>query len=202
MPDEKYSGRKFETAFASMEVPDDSRIAELMEWGERLHGMGLMPAEKGGFAGNMSFRNQKGFVITAGGISKGKLQRRDFVQVVSCSIDQKKAVAEGLAEPSSETFTHYLIYKSRPDVNAIVHVHDDLIMKNAEKMKVRMTAREHEYGTIELAREVEEALGRQKILAVKHHGIVSVGRSIWEAGRWILTFHDKAEGLEGKKDGN
>ena len=62
---DRYEGRKFKTIFAGKDLPEDSRLAEVMRWGAELHSMGLLPAESGGHAGNISFRNSKGFVITA-----------------------------------------------------------------------------------------------------------------------------------------
>ena len=193
---EKYGGRKFETVFISRELPDDTRTAEIMELGVKFHKMGLLPAEEGGHAGNMSFRNHKGFVITAGGVNKGRLTPRNFVQVLSCNMDLKKVEAEGELEPSSETFIHYLIYRERADVNAIIHVHDKLVMQHFEKLKIKSTKAEHPYGTVELAYEVEKALGHQRVIVVKGHGIISLGKSPWEAGNMIMAAHQSAENAE------
>lgn len=189
----EYIGRKFKTEFRNEELPDDTRISEIIEWGMRLHKAGFLPAEHGGHAGNMSFRNNKGFVITAGGVSKGSLNPRNFVQVFNCNIDTKWVEAGGQLEPSSETLTHYLIYRERPDVNSIIHVHDNLVMENAKELKIKATKREHDYGTVDLAYEIEKVLGHEKFIVVKGHGVISFGKSPWEAGKRILTIHDDAE---------
>jgi len=193
MSDEKYVGRKFSTVFKTKELPEDTRMYEVMDWGAKLHKMGLLPAESGGNAGNMSFRNSKGFVITAGGVNKGRLNPRNFVQVLSCNMDVKTVVAEGELEPSSETFTHYLIYRERPDVNAIIHAHDRLVMDHAEKLRLKSTSVHHPYGTTDLAYEVEKSIGAQKFLIVRGHGVISLGKSVWEAGKRIITMHQDAE---------
>ncbi len=192
---EKYEGRKFRTSFQTKELPEDTRTAEIMEWGTKLHGMGLLPAESGGHAGNMSFRNNKGFVITAGGANKGRLTPRNFVQVLSCNIDTGKVEAEGELEPSSETFIHYLIYRERPDINAIIHVHDSAVTENHEKLGVKTTRKKEPYGTPELAYEVQKAIGHERCIVVKGHGVISMGKSLWEAGRIVLTRHGDAEKL-------
>ena len=195
---EKYEGRKFETVFVADRLPDDSRIAEIMEWGARLHAMGLLPDEHGGHAGNMSFRNSRGFVITAGGVGKGTLKPADFVQVLSCNVDTRKVEAEGQLEPSSETLTHHMIYRERPEINAVVHVHDSLVICHAAELRLGETGREHPYGTPELAREVADSLGHRKYLVVKGHGVIAVGRSLWEACMQVITVHGDASALQGK----
>ena len=198
---DRYEGRKFKTIFAGKDLPEDSRLAEVMRWGADLYSMGLLPAESGGHAGNLSFRNSKGFVITAGGVNKGGLTPRNFVQVLACNLDTKTVEAVGELEPSSETMAHYLIYRERADVNAIIHVHDPLVMKHARKLDLRTTRKEHPYGTVELANEIAKALGHETYVVVKGHGVLSFGKSVWEAAKRILAVHKSAEdlGKEGKK---
>ncbi len=43
---DKYEGRKFKTIFAGKDLPEDSRLAEIMRWGADLYSMGLLPAER------------------------------------------------------------------------------------------------------------------------------------------------------------
>ena len=189
---EEYTGQKFKTVLKDGEYIEDSRVFVIIDYGERFSKMGILPSEKGGHAGNMSFRNDKGFVITAVGVDKGKLTPRHFVQVTKCNIDTKKVFAEGDFKPSSETLTHYLIYRDRKDVNAIVHVHDPLVLENAKELKVKMTPKEHPYGTVELAHDIEKTLRGEKFIAVRGHGVIAVGKSLWEAAKIIDTMHHNA----------
>jgi ribulose-5-phosphate 4-epimerase/fuculose-1-phosphate aldolase len=189
---EKYEGRKFRTVFKREEFPEDSRIMEIMEWAPKFKEMGLLPAEAGGNAGNMSFRNSRGFIITAGGVDKGKLNPRQFVQVLSANIDTARVVVEGEVEPSSETLMHRLIYGERRDVNAIIHVHDSLVMEHAKRLGLPSTKKQHPYGTPELAYEVQKALDHHRYIVVKGHGVLSLGKSVWEAGNQIISYHEAA----------
>jgi ribulose-5-phosphate 4-epimerase/fuculose-1-phosphate aldolase len=195
MAENAYVGRKFKTEFRSAEPPEDTRIYEVMSLGEKFSKMGMLPKESGGFAGNMSFRNNRGFVITAGGVDKGKLARKSFVQVLTCSPVAGTVAAEGMMEPSSEAMMHYLIYEKRKDVGAIVHVHDDSMMVKSNALSVKSTRTKLPYGTIELAREVTECLGRHSYIVIKGHGVLAAGKSLWEAGRLILTYHESAENV-------
>ncbi|MFH0956494.1 MAG: class II aldolase/adducin family protein [Candidatus Aenigmatarchaeota archaeon] len=189
---EKYGGRKFRTIFKGSEAPEDSRITEAMMWGQKFHAMGLLPVEDGGHAGNISFRNDRGFVITAGGKDKGKLNQADFVQVLSCNIDNGTVTAEGEAEPSSETLAHCMLYERRKDIDAIIHVHDPLVLSCVGKLGIKATAHIHSYGTPELAREIVASVGKRNFLAVKGHGVIALGKSLWEAGKIIEAYHSAA----------
>jgi ribulose-5-phosphate 4-epimerase/fuculose-1-phosphate aldolase len=193
--EEKYIGRKFKTELKKGEMIEDSRVYEIIQLGGKFKRMGLLPVEEGGYAGNFSFRNDRGFVITAGGVDKGKLTPRNFVQVLNCNMDTKKVFAEGEMQPSSETFTHYLIYREKKAVNAIIHVHDSLVLEHAKKLGVRSTPKHHPYGTPELAYEIEKTLGHDRYIAVKGHGVLAAAKSLWEAGRIIEANHGAASKL-------
>jgi len=195
---EKYEGRKFRTTFVGKEVPEETRSSEIIEWGKKFHSMGLFPEDDAKNAGNMSFRNSRGFVITSGGSDKRKLHFKDLVQVVSCNIDTMEVEAEGVAEPSSETMLHNLIYSERQDINAIIHVHDRLVLGSAKDLGIPVTKKKQEYGTPELAREVAKVLGHESFIAIKDHGIVSMGKSVWEAGKQVQAFHNEAVSISGK----
>jgi len=190
---DKYVGRKFKTEFKSDNIPEDTRIYEIIGLGEKFKKMGLLPHEDGGNAGNISFRNNEGFVITAGGKDKGKLSQRDFVQVLKVSMDSMKVIAEGEEQPSSETLSHDILYKERKDINAIIHVHDDLVLENAHKLNIKSTERKHSYGTPELAKDIQKSIGKENFIAVRGHGVISIGKSLWEAGKLIETMHYAAE---------
>ena len=194
MSEDKYVGRKFKTEFKSDDIPEDTRIYEIINLGQKFKKMGLLPKEHGGFGGNMSFRNSRGFVITAGGKDKGKLTQRDFVQVLNASLDKNKVIAEGEEQPSSESLTHHNIYSEREDVNAIIHVHDDAMLKNFKKLRtIKSTSRPHPYGTPELAADIVKSIGSKDFLVVKNHGVIALGKSLWEAGNLIETMHHAAE---------
>ncbi len=192
---DEYVGQKFKTELKEGKDLEDTRVYEIIRLGEKFQKMGLLPTEQGGHAGNMSFRNDRGFVITAGGIDKGKLNPRNFAQILKCNIDTKKVIAEGDMKPSSETLTHYTIYSEKKGVNAIVHVHDPLVLEKAKELGVKVTKSKHPYGTTELAHEVQKTLGHERYIGVKGHGVIAIGKSLWEAGNLIVTMHKAAENL-------
>ncbi|MGD9131012.1 MAG: class II aldolase/adducin family protein [Candidatus Bathyarchaeota archaeon] len=179
---------RFNISFVSDQVPRDPKIEELEEWCERFQRNGLTPEFEGNYTGNLSFRCRKGFVITASGLkSKQNLSNDCFVYVKSYDEHSNTVYVEGRRQPSSEAVMHYLIYKTRKEVNAVFHGHNDVIMMNAEKLGLTVTEREHESGTTELAKEVLKALENKNLVVLRNHGFVSVGKTMEEAGELALA---------------
>ena len=71
-----------------------------------------------GYSGNISARFEDKLLITTSGSANGYLKPSD---IVLTSFDGKSC-EEG-KKPSSEKFLHIEIYKKRPDINFIIHVH-------------------------------------------------------------------------------
>lgn len=68
--------------------------------------------------GNLSVRDNEGNIwITPASIDKGSLTRRDIICV------RPNGDCEGPHAPSSELPFHRLVYKLRPDLNAVLHAH-------------------------------------------------------------------------------
>lgn len=88
---------------------------EIVRFGKMLHQAGLIAA----MDGNLSVRLQNGTVLcTPTLMSKGLMESEDLVIVDSEG--NKLAGARGV---SSELAMHLLIYRKRPDINAVVHAH-------------------------------------------------------------------------------
>jgi ribulose-5-phosphate 4-epimerase/fuculose-1-phosphate aldolase len=179
---------RFNIIFVSDEVPSDARIDELKEWCERFQRNGLTPEFEGNYTGNLSFRCREGLVITASGLkSKQNLSNDCFVYVKNYDQPSNTVYVEGRRQPSSEAVMHYLIYKTRKEVNAVFHGHNKAIVVNAEKLGFPVTEREHEPGTIALAKEALKALGNKNLVVLRNHGFVSVGRTMKDAGELALA---------------
>lgn len=71
-----------------------------------------------GYSGNISARYKDGLLITTLGSSNGYLSKKDIVYT---DFDGKSL--EKNKKPSSEKFLHIEIYKKRPEINYIIHVH-------------------------------------------------------------------------------
>jgi len=179
---------RFNTVFVSDKILSDAKIVELKEWSEKFQKNGLTPEIEGNYTGNLSFRSKEGFVITASGLkSKESLSNDCFVYVKNYDEQSNTVYVEGRRQPSSEAVMHFLIYKTRKEVDAVFHGHNDAIIMNAEKLGFAVTEREHEPGTIELAKEVLKVLGDKNLIVLKNHGFVSLGNTMKEAGERALA---------------
>jgi ribulose-5-phosphate 4-epimerase/fuculose-1-phosphate aldolase len=179
---------RFNISFVSDEVPSGARVDELKEWCERFQRNGLTPEFEGNYTGNLSFRCMEGFVITASGLkSKQNLGNDCFVYVKNYDEHSNTVYVEGRRQPSSEAVMHYLLYKTRKEVNAVFHGHSDAIMMNAEKLGFPVTKKEYESGTLALAKEALKALENKNLVVLRNHGFVSVGRTMKEAGELALA---------------
>ena len=69
--------------------------------------------------GNISVRMGPGQILaTPAGVSKGMLTAEDLL---ICDLEGNKL--SGHRQPTSEILMHLTIYKTRPDINAVVHAH-------------------------------------------------------------------------------
>lgn len=96
-----------------MTVPPDLR-AEIVAVMRALKQAGL----NHGAAGNVSARFAGGFLVTPTGVPPDDLAAEQIV-----ALDADGAPAEQRWRPSSEWRFHRDIYRARPEVNAVVHVH-------------------------------------------------------------------------------
>lgn len=188
---EKYSGIKFETVFLQKRAPKNPCIKELVFWCKKFSQTGIAPVHGAGSYGNLSARTENGFIITGTGTDLGKIAEKDFAEVLSVS--ENKVEAAGLIAPSSESLLHHAIYSARPDVNAVFHGHDTGVAEGAGKPGIPVTEKEAPYGTRELAVEAKK-LCMHDYFVLKNHGIVSLGKTMKEAGERAVNMHERAAG--------
>ena len=89
-------------------------VQEIIEYGRLCGIKNFTP----GYSGNISARYKEGFLITTSGSSNGYLKKNEIVYT-----DFDGNSLEKGKKPSSEKFLHIEIYKQRPDINYIIHVH-------------------------------------------------------------------------------
>ncbi len=164
-------------------------IEELVDYSRLCWDRGLTEST----GGNMSVRaNDNTIYITPTFTVKHFLKPKDIVRI---SLDDEKLGGE--KEPSSERKMHLLIYKERPDVNAIFHAHPPyatafavsgekipinvlpeavLLLRNIAYLPYKMP------GTQEFADAFNLELKKGKdVFILQNHGVTVVGKSIKEA---------------------
>jgi len=174
-------------------------IIPVEKWRAILWRLGLVgeyPIEKVGY-GNLSVRlptPKAGFLIT--GTQTGQhphLTRRQYTRVVSCDPTKNSVKAEGPIGPSSESLTHYAIYDSNPQINAIFHVHHRQMWERMIETGAESISDSISYGTIEMADAARGAIqGKDSgAFVMKGHqdGIIAYGTTPEEAGKILLKLY-------------
>ena len=101
-------------------------------------------------------------------------------------------------EPSMELFMHLNIYRSRPDVNAVIHTHSPALIRLAEAEVNHLgipTAPVYPVGSRELAEGCIAHMGKAPAVLLKGHGAVMTGVSLEEAFRRALDFENAANNI-------
>ena len=193
---------KFAPEYVGTLGPVEVAVGELNRWRDRLYDLRLIGLYtegelKGIGYGNLSLRTPGGFLISAtrtGGIAR--LGKEHYTEIVGVDLDRNsvdyRAVSVAVT-PSSESMTHGMFYLADPDVQAVIHVHHFELWKRTLDV-LPTTAREVEYGTPEMGREILRLyrtgdLARSKIAVMGGHeeGLVSFGKDLDEAGNVLLA---------------
>lgn len=158
-----------------------------------------------GASGNISARTGNGtMLITPSGSCKGMLEEDKLVEIW---IDDGKLVGSG--KPSIETPFHLAFYRSRPDVNAVVHTHpmyctvlacrnikvrpdltpEGLLVLGKEVPMVPYATP----GTDDLAAQLGVAMATANAFLLEKHGAITVGKDMAEAFNRMETMEFMAE---------
>ena len=131
------NGVRFETVFLGRSVSDDDRTEQLICWCKRFDKLGLVPKS----AGNLSVRTRRGFIITATGVALGAAEMDNLVEVLEVEKTQDRIVVRVRRKltPSKESVLHSEVYRLRPDINAVFHVHDELVVELADELDLPCT---------------------------------------------------------------
>ncbi|MDW7674550.1 MAG: class II aldolase/adducin family protein [Bacillota bacterium] len=175
--------------------------SKIIEIGKKLAASQLIV----GTWGNVSCRSidENKVIITPSGVDYDRLEAADLPAVSLTSGE-----IEGKLKPSSELPLHVAIYRSRPEVNAIVHTHSTYgtccaVLRQPipplvedVAMVVGGTVEVAEYylpGTEELAKATVKALGDKNAVLLANHGVVGVGHNIDEALKACLLTEKAAQ---------
>ncbi|HEY3421234.1 MAG TPA: class II aldolase/adducin family protein [Methanomassiliicoccales archaeon] len=162
---------------------------EIVEYGKLLYQKGLTV----GTAGNISLRGEgRTMLITPTSTCKGML---DPDRLVLIDLDEGKVLSGG--RPSIETPFHLALYRTRPEVNAVIHTHPAYCTALAVKgIKVQpgltpegllVLGRDVPMvpyatpGTADLAKALSEAPSAAMAFLLEKHGAIAVGKDMSEA---------------------
>jgi L-ribulose-5-phosphate 4-epimerase len=201
MKDEGYI--KFNCTWIEEDLPNRSIIDELNTWRQKLYNKQLIGAYADGIGyGNISIRLENNtFLIT--GTATGKHRQlidKHYTRVSGFDIANNAITCHGPIKASSESLTHAAIYTSLPEVNAVVHIHNNSLWQKLLN-NVPTTSPKVTYGTAEMAREISRLLkstaaSEEKILVMAGHedGLISFGRDLSEAANMFLRHTELGSG--------
>ena len=155
-----------------------------------------------GRSGNVSARSLSGFLITPTGLAYADMKAGDITE-----LDYDGQVIAGTHEPSSEWRMHSAIYRKRPDVHAIVHVHSPYATGVACTRKAIPAfhymvtvlggdsipcAKYATFGTRKLARNAVAALSNLHACLLANHGQIAVAADLATAFRYAREVENLA----------
>jgi L-fuculose-phosphate aldolase len=161
---------------------------EIVSLGRMLHERGYVAA----MDGNLSVRLGKGRVLcTPTAMSKGMMRPSDMVIV-----DSDGHRVAGRRDVSSEIAMHLLIYRLRPDVQAVVHAHPPtatgfaaagmalnkpLVCEVVIGLGSIPLAKYGTPGTPELSKSLEPLIPEYDAILMSNHGVVAYGADLQQA---------------------
>ncbi len=184
---------------------DINSIKELNTWRKILFFKGLIGRKEtrynGKGYGNVSQRvNGRSFIIT--GSQTGHLEdltAEHYTTIKEYYPEENKVISQGPIKASSESMTHGSIYNADNSIGFVFHVHSPTIWRYAKPLGIPMTRENVEYGTPEMAREVERLFNetnvrKLNIFSMGGHedGIFSFGKIADIAGSLIFNYLSKA----------
>ena len=188
---------KFQCEHIMCEVSPFAGFAELNACRRKLQQLRMLGVDATGIGfGNLSLRDGDGpaFYITGSGTGAlPQLQLSHIARVTAYNFQQNWVGCEGATVASSESLTHAAVYESAPIVRAVVHGHNARLWERLLH-RVPTTSRDVEYGTSEMAVEVQRLFRdtdvlERKIFVMAGHpeGIVTFGETLDQACEVMTT---------------
>ncbi|WP_439184973.1 class II aldolase/adducin family protein [Carboxylicivirga taeanensis] len=161
---------------------------EVAKWMRRLYKKGLTTS----LGGNISLRLDANHIaITASATDKGQIRSKGIAIV---SMDGQ--VVDAQLKVSMETGMHLAVYKSRPDVQAVVHAHapmGSLFATTSHRINTHLLAEAYAIigepctagyaapGSDLLAANVAAACAQANVVLMANHGILALGDTLLQA---------------------
>lgn len=191
---------KFNLRYQAGAALANEALRALDAWRNLLFKLGLIgqdPARYGGVGyGNVSQRlDATRFAVTGSQTAHlPHLRPEHYAVVTACDVAANTVVAEGPIAPSSESLTHHMVYRARPDARFVFHAHSPPIWRNAAALSLPVTPADAPYGTPAMAQAVAQllgdgTLGAAGVFAMGGHedGVVSFAATAEEAGVLLVS---------------
>ena len=155
-------------------------------------------------SGNVSARDASSGLVV---IKPSGLPYDDLTPESLVVVDPDGAVVEGTLRPSSDTTSHLVIYRERPDVRGVVHTHSTYATAFAavgRPIPAVLTAIADEFGGPipcagyarvggdEIGRAVVDGIGASPAILLQNHGVFTVGATAEAAVKTAVMVEDAA----------
>lgn len=188
---------KFQLDFQKGPAPADELLTELNAWRSIFLQLGLLgqdPDRYQGYGfGNLSRRlPNNSFLIS--GTQTGhlaELSAEHYAEVLTCDPYSNSVTAIGQVKPSSEALSHAILYQTNHGITWVMHLHSPDIFNKSKELKLTTTHPDAEYGTPEMASEIEQAASTSNtpgliVMGGHEDGILAFGTSAEETGLLVL----------------
>ncbi|MCZ6744705.1 MAG: class II aldolase/adducin family protein [Alphaproteobacteria bacterium] len=194
------------------DAPEDTDARELVAKSCRvIGGLDLTKAATGHVSQRAS--DGKHILIRARGPDEVGVRYTTAGQVIAVDLDGNKVDGpDGLAPPQ-EVFIHTWLYKTRPEVNSVIHIHPatvvlfticdkplrpiygaydpsslDLVLDGIPTYGRSITINDDELG-----KEFSAAMGEKRVCLMRGHGITTAGATVEEATVTAIKINELAE---------
>jgi len=148
--------------------------------------------------GNISIRydnSGKTFYITGNGTGKYKfLSKKDIALVVNYDFASNTVECEGCVKASSESLSHAIFYEVNNTIGSVIHIHNNIIWDKMIEV-YPTTSYNVEYGTVELAKEIEKMLLKynEGVIVLGGHkgGLMFYGSDLDDAFNKTIYYYNK-----------
>jgi len=154
--------------------------------------------------GNVSVRDPETGLVA---IKPSGVRYEDLTAESMVVVDLDGRIVEGTNKPSSDTASHLVIYRARPDVHGVVHTHSRYATAFAavgRSIPVYLTAQADEFGAEipcadfafigdeAIGTLVVDGLGDSPAILLKQHGVFTVGPTAEAAVKTAVMVEDIA----------
>lgn len=181
---------KFSYEFISNRIPQTKKIEQLNKIRQKFWELKLIGVDENGISyGNISQRlTNNAFLITASQVGIEKtLTAEDYVIIRKADVDLNRVWVEGRKLPSSESLTHYVVYKSNPVINFVIHFHHKKLWEKLFEI-VTTTKFNLGCGTKELAQSIFEIISKSEN---QYCGLIVIGGH----RDGLIAYSSRANGL-------
>lgn len=125
--------------------------------------------------GNLSFRHENNFIITASATGGARELGMDgYTLVTKADIPQNTVYSSGPLPASSETMSHAAVYEASPKADFVLHIHNRILFDMLKEKKAAATPENIAYGTPEMA-----------------YAVADIVRKHPSEGTIVMTGHDE-----------